>query len=352
MRSMISLLLSCTLGADLASSLPNHFNPGKITLCVGKDAHWTSLAPIGGGVRQEHSTVALGDDIYIMGGIRREQSASNETSFPTLSTVGVYSVSRNSWRTAAPLPIPMNHANAAVVDGKIYVLGGLAAGRVWNAFPDCFVYDPETNYWTTLPQMPTEQARGSSAMGVHETTIYLSAGIRSLDGYPNGIQDTVSTVTLYDTKSGVWKTLPSLPAPRDHAGAALIKDTIYVLGGRTHGQANVRNTTYALNILSPEAGWTQKANMPTARGGLAAGVVGSIVYTFGGEGNSVPGSDGVYNQTEAYDTTKDTWTRLEPMTIPRHGTSAASVGGGIYIPGGSIAEGAEPVDTLNVFIPC
>ena len=350
-KSMRVLLLSCAFIANRAVSFPHQTTSGSTIPCIGKDGHWTNLAPIAGGVRQEHSTVALGDDIYILGGIQLEQSA-NGTSFPTLSDVEVYSISQKYWRTVAPLPIPMNHANAAVVEGKIYVLGGLAAGRVWVAFPDCYVYSPEADHWTTLAPMPVEQARGSAAMGVHGTTVYLSAGLRSLDGYPNGLQETVSTVTSYDTKSGVWKTLSDLPAPCDHAGAALIDHTMYVLGGRTHGQVNVRNTTYALDVRLPEAGWTRKADMPTARGGLATGIVGSVAYTFGGEGNPAPGSNGVYNQTEAYDTMTDTWTKLAPMPLPRHGTSATSVDGGIYIPGGSIAEGAQPVDTLTVFRPC
>lgn len=344
------LLLSCILTTNRAVSLPHQTNSGNNTHCVGKDGHWTNLAPIASGVRQEHSTVALGDDIYIMGGIQLEQTA-NGTTFPTLNDVEVYSISQNSWRTVAPLPIPMNHANAAVVDGKLYVLGGLAAGLVWVAFPDCFVYNPEADQWTTLAPMPVEQARGSAAMGVHGTTVYLSAGMTSLDGYPNGLQATVSTVTSYDTKSGVWKTLPNLPAPRDHAGAALVGNTMYVLGGRTHGQVNVRNTTYALDVRSPEAGWSQKADMPTARGGLATGIVGSVVYTFGGEGNPAPGSNGVYNQTEAYDTVTDAWTKLASMPLPRHGTSATSAHGRIYIPGGSIAEGAQPVNAVTSFKP-
>ena len=350
--SMRMLILSCILTVNQAVTLPFQASPGNTTRCTGNYGHWTSLAPIAGGVRQEHSTVVLGNDIYIMGGIRLEQSVSNGTSFPTLSKVEVYSISQNRWRTAASLPIPMNHANAAVVDGRIYVLGGLAAGRVWVAFPDCYVYNPEVDHWTTLASMPAKQARGSAAIGVHGKIVYLSGGLRSLDGYPNGLQDTVGTVTSYDIKTGVWKTLTNLPASRDHAGAALIEHTMYVLGGRTHGQANVQNTIYALNIHSPEAGWTRKADMPTARGGLATGIVGGVAYTFGGEANPAPGSKGVYNQTEAYDTVTDTWTELATMSLPRHGTSAASVDGGIYIPGGSTSEGAQPVDTFTLFKPC
>lgn len=352
MRARIALLLGSILTVAVSTPFPHQSTPGDITRCIGRPGRWTNLAPIAGGVRQEHSTVRLGDKIYIMGGILFGQSATNETTIETIDKVEAYSISQDSWTTVAPLPIAMNHANAAVVDGKIYVLGGLAGGVVWRAFPDCYVYDPKTDHWTTLPPMPRDQARGSSAVGVRGTKIYLAAGMRSLDGSLGGLHDTVDTVTSYDSKNGAWKTLPSLPAPRDHAGAALVGHKMYVLGGRTQGQVNVRNTTYVLDVRSPEAGWTQKADMPTARGGLSAGVVGSVVYTFGGEGNPTPGSDGVFNETEAYVTVTDTWRKLAPMALPRHGTSAVSVGGGIYIPGGSIAEGAGPVDAFDVFRPC
>jgi N-acetylneuraminic acid mutarotase len=75
------------------------------------------------------------------------------------------------------------------------------------------------------------------------------------------------------------------------------------------------------------------------------------VYTFGGEGNPVEGSDGVFDQVEVYDTRKDSWERLGKMKVPRHGTSAVAVKGGVYIPGGGIKLGGAPVDTFDVFYP-
>ena len=52
--------------------------------------------------------------------------------------------------------------------------------------------------------------------------------------------------------------------------------------------------------------------MPTARGGLGAGVLDGLLYAFGGEGN--PASPfGTFPQAEAYDPVRDTWLRLPDM---------------------------------------
>jgi N-acetylneuraminic acid mutarotase len=142
-----------------------------------------------------------------------------------------------------------------------------------------------------------------------------------------------------------------LPAPRDHAGAAVIGNKMYVLGGRDHGMFHTRGTVYILDLCDLEAGWTTStAQMPTPRGGVSAGVVGTKVYTFGGEGDQSVES-GVFNEVEAYDVVTDTWESAGTMKVPRHGTYAVSVGGRIYIPGGGILEGGDPVSDFDVFVP-
>jgi N-acetylneuraminic acid mutarotase len=127
---------------------------------------------------------------------------------------------------------------------------------------------------------------------------------------------------------------------------------MYVLGGRDHGQLNVKGDVFALDFGRLAEGWvTKKGVMPTPRGGVCAGAVGGKVYVFGGEGNPVEGSEGVFDQVEAYDTKTDTWEKLGKMKVPRHGTYAAAVGGGVYIPGGGIKQAGAPVDDFNVFYP-
>src|SRR2546423_11940847 len=314
---------------------------------IDNNGTWISLPPIANSARQEHTTVAVSPTtLYILGGIL--PFFPNQTTDPTTALMQSYYVPNDTWSSAASLPMLLNHLNAAVTnqDGKIYLLGALAPSLdgVWRAIADCWVYDPQEDAWQALAPMPAAEARGSAAVGVSGKMVYLAGGLRSLHPVPGGLQETVDTVTAYDTVEGQWTVLPAaarhLPEPRDHAGAAVVGDTFYVLGGREQGQANVRDTVFELDLWDLGRGWrTSASKMPTPRGGIAAAVVGGKVYTFGGEGNPEPGSQGVFNQTEVYDAVRDSWEKLTPMPVPRHGTSAVGLGGKIFIPGGGVAEG-------------
>jgi N-acetylneuraminic acid mutarotase len=270
-----------------------------------------------------------------------------------------YSIPHNTWQTMPPLPRPLNHVNVAVNGGKIYALGGLAdaadGSPAWEAVSDSWVYDPRKKIWTSIAPVPEDEKRGSAGMGVYKDLIILAGGMRVLELAGDQLQDTVDIVSIYDTAKGTWLAVPAaakhLPEGRDHAGAAVIGDKFYILGGRNHGQHNVKDTVFILDLRNISAGWkTSKAKMPTPRGGLAAGVIGTKVYTFGGEGN-VEAASGVYNETEVYDSVRDEWRKLAPMKIPRHGTSAVGVGGRVFIPGGGVLIGAGPVSDFDVFMP-
>lgn len=314
---------------------------------------WTSLANITIAPRQEHTTVFLPPStIGILGGvIPSEQLAS------TTDLMQFYSIPDNTWRTLRPVPKPINHVNAAVSGGKIYVLGGLVdapdGSPAWVATPDSWVYDPKTNEWTSIAPMPVAEARGSAAVGVYDGMIILAGGLEKLELAGDRLQVTVATVSIFDTKKGKWlevaEAAKNIPEGRDHAGAAVVGDKFYVLGGRKDGQLNVKDTVFSLDLCDIRKGWkTSKARMPTPRGGLAAGVIGRKVYTFGGEGNQQVES-GVFNETEAFDTISDSWEKLAPMKLPRHGTSAVGVGRSVYIPGGGIFIGPGPVADFDTF---
>jgi N-acetylneuraminic acid mutarotase len=323
---------------------------------------WHSLAPIPISPRQEHSTVFLPPStIAIIGGVVPTNDTSIVPPFATTSIMQLYSITKNTWSSRALIPTPLNHINAAVVNGKIYLLGGLAEfndsrGRAWRAIPDCWSYDPATDHWSRIhTDVPKGEERGSAAVIVHDAKIYLAGGATSLEFNANNTQNSISTVSVFDTRTHTWLKVPQaakyMPGARDHAGAALVDERMYVLGGRDHGQGNVRDTVFVLNLCDLEAGWaTSQAKMPTARGGLAASVVGKKVYTFGGEGDTSVAS-GVFDEVEAYDTVKDRWESVGMMKIPRHGTYAVSVDGKVYIPGGGIQQGGGPVSDFDIFVP-
>ncbi|KXX74885.1 Influenza virus NS1A-binding protein [Madurella mycetomatis] len=331
-------------------------NPGRGT--------WQTLAPIADYPRQEHVTLALSEtSIGVLCGIVPRGNSTGP--FETTDLFQIYDIPTDTWRTAAPAPVPLNHPNAAVLNGTLYLLGGLTDQRTasaWQATPQSYFYDPAADAWTPLPDIPsdTDTPRGSAAMAVdaERGLIYLAGGLTRLPLDTGGTdQETVDDVSVFDVRRRQWGRLPRaarrMPARRDHAGAAVVDGVLYVLGGRDRGQANVRGEVFALG-LDPKGlrrGWvTKRGRMPTPRGGVAAAEVDGKVYVFGGEGNP-KGVNGMFTEVEVYDTRRDRWEKLADMEVPRHGTSAVSIGGGVYIPGGGIRQSGAPVNVFDVYWP-
>ncbi|CAI6314507.1 unnamed protein product [Periconia digitata] len=365
--STIYLVLLSSL--HLASPSPFSPPPAKRQQLDTNSTQWQTLAPIPTYPRQEHTTVFLPPStIVILGGII---PANDTTVFPPVLTTPImqfYSIPNNTWTTPnatspAPMPHALNHLNAAVVDDKIYVLGGMqetntpSLGRAWRGTPSSYMYDPEADTWTPLPAglAAADETRGSAAVGVYNATIFLAGGVTDLEFYGNASQRSVRAVSAFDTVSRSWVALPekarNLPEARDHAGAAVVGSKMYILGGRAFGQENVKDTVFVLDLEDLAAGWrTSSARMPTARGGVSTGVVGTKVYTLGGEGN-VGSESGVFNEVEVFDTVDECWEAVdEGMKVPRHGTYAVGVGDRVYVPGGGIMQSGAPVDDFDVFV--
>ena len=295
------------------------------------ESGWSDAPAVGTGAIQEIAVVALNGSIYVIGGFDAQARV--------LNRVSRFDPTTDAWTAVADLPARMHHANAAVVDGRIWVLGFLD-GLDFGADPRSYIYDPADDAWTPGPNLPDGFGRGASGTVAIGSTIYLVGGFSSRAVYP--------FVHAYDTVAETWTRLPDLPTERDHMAIGVIDDTIVVAGGRAGA---IGSHVDRVDIFDPAVGeWTTGAPMPTSRGGGAAAVVGGELFVIGGEGNGGLAS-GVFAEVEAYDLATDSWRSLDPMPNPRHGMWAASVDGRIYIPGGADEQAFGAVDTHEILTP-
>ncbi len=79
------------------------------------ESYWSNGAPMPT-ARSEITSAVLDNKIYVIGGF--------ENGHNTTSVVEVYDPITNKWTTAAPLPQPLDHPAAAAFDGKLYIVGG------------------------------------------------------------------------------------------------------------------------------------------------------------------------------------------------------------------------------------
>lgn len=294
----------------------------SLVLAAASDAQtggvWQQLASMPTD-RQELASAVLNGKIYVLGGLSADGISTNN--------VEVYNPATDSWATVQPLPLETDHNNAAVAAGKLYSLNGTRT----------FLYDPVGNSWSQVATMNFPHGR-TAAVGVINDKIYVAGGM--------GTGMTQRELEVFDPLTNTWTNRASMSVGRNHCAGGVINGKFYVVGGRDTPQALT-----ALEVYDPQTNsWQTRAPMPTGRSGIAAAVVHGELYVFGGElgiGVGTPARD----EVEAYNPATNSWRRVLPdMPKPRHGIWASVIGNKIYLAGGGEAKGLQPTSYHDVFI--
>lgn len=204
-------------------------------------------------------------------------------------------IAENSWVTKAPMPTARGYLQVAVVNGKIYAIGG--SGPIGTNEE----YDPATDTWTTKSPKPTlEQAY---AIAVFQNKIFCIGGLPyyRIGGLPYGYQ---GVNEAYDPATDSWETKANMPTPRYGLMANVVNGKIYCMGGTRwleyNQGADQLNTT---EVYDPSSNtWTTKAPMPNPAGYVSA-VIDNKIYVIGPR------------QTQVYDPDTDSWSTASPSPI-------------------------------------
>ncbi|MGH9935844.1 MAG: Kelch repeat-containing protein [Blastocatellia bacterium] len=275
----------------------------------------------------EMGVAEVGGKIYVLGGY--------PPSRVTVNTAQVYDPATNDWSLAAPMPAAVNHSMPAVVNGKLYVIGGQSDSGNTSFVDTVFEYDPATGSWRARAPLPI--ARSSGAAAVVDGKIYVAGGRPPRGG----------DFAVYDPATNQWTTLPNLPTQRNHLAAVAIDGKVYVVGGRFAAGAN-SEVTDVVEVYDPKTNaWSRGTPLPKPRGGINAVEARGCLHVFGGEGNTSR-PNGLFDDHDVYDPASRTWVSLAPMPIPVHGvTGAVFLGGLIYLPGGGVSQGGSSGGTQH-----
>jgi hypothetical protein len=125
-----------------------------------------------------------------------------------------------SWEVRAPIPHHVYGHSAAVVAGKLHVLGGCHTPN-WQ-IPASYhqVYDPATDTWSLAAELPVPVAWAMPA--VHEGRIYLFGG--GVYQPPQGITSTTKA-WVFDPIANRWDTIRDMPRPIMNGFAAAVGDS-------------------------------------------------------------------------------------------------------------------------------
>jgi len=281
--------------------------------------------------RQEMPHVMLNGEVYVLGGINAARSSSE--------LVEAYNPETGQWSEKASLPPTLHHLGAAVVDGKIYVIGGYISG--FSPTDRVFEYDPSTDGWTEKSAMPIRRG-GHVAVTINEK-IYVVGGEQFGGALTNN--------QVYDPATDTWEELAPMPSAREHLAAAALDGKMYVVGGRRR-EGGFLNNVRTVEVYDPATDtWDESpANLPITSGGLAVASLHGRLYAFGGEFFE-DGDSGVYDLSVEYNPETNTWRNLAPMPLPRHGIGAVAVADTIFIIGGGPIAGFATTGVNSGFIP-
>ncbi len=297
-----------------------------LTSEANPEGTWVELPPTP--IQRTESSAAVVDGkIYVLGGFTPKGISSK---------VDVWDPKSGSWSRIIPIPRGLHHTTASVVDGKLYVIGGFDSGT-WRSVAINYEYDPEIHRWTPKAPMPTP--RGAHAVGVIDGKIHVVGGAhRKLLQLVN-----TSAHEVYDPQTNTWETLTPMPSARDHLTVSVADGKLYAIGGRIDvDYTNNLNVNESYDVKTGQ--WSQHAPLPTARSGITSQVLNGLIHVFGGESGQ-----GTFVENEAYDPSTDSWRTFKTMPSGRHGLASALWKNGIHILTGGPKPGGNGSDTHFVF---
>ena len=224
-------------------------------------SQWEQRAQLPG-ARTEVAAATLGGGVAVVGGFTADGAHS--------ARVDVYSPARDRWQRLPDLPVTVHHAMAVGDAARLYVLGGYDEdGRPRRT---TFVFGD--GRWRALPRLPFPRAAGGAAL-VRGRVVVVGGVVRA-----NG-ERLARRALSYDLRAGKWAVIPG-PTAREHLGVAALGGTVFAVAGRLSG-LNTNLATF--EAWRPGAKkWRRLPPVPGARGGTGAtGAAGQIVSAGGEE---------------------------------------------------------------------
>ncbi|MBI2078576.1 MAG: hypothetical protein HYT80_09465 [Euryarchaeota archaeon] len=173
---------------------------------------WTKIADM----PRSHNAgaaVVIGERVFVVGG-----SGAQST------TVDVYDSKNNTWSSLGePMPTRRDHFGAAVVGGRLYAVAGDVGGHSRNTGAN-EVFDPATGEWSNRTAIP--KMRGSVSVASWLGRVVVLGGQNG----PNGVP-AFADVDAYEPITDAWVKLPDMPSGRHGFPSGIWRDKLYTFAG-------------------------------------------------------------------------------------------------------------------------
>ena len=321
-------------GTDASANVPPA-GIGKTT------AQWSTMTKIPV-AKKYHTIASFNGDVYVFAGVTLNWQWSN--------SCYKYNLATDKWTRLADFPVTnFIHGQAHVVNGKIYILGGLGNQYAsYKVTPNVWMYDPAANKFADREPMPFPQGWGTSGM--------INGRIYYIAGSGAAYNTFVKQVQVYDVASDTWDLATDYPKDVNWLTAVSVNNKMIVSGGY-----NLNYTPYryiADTYVGEETGgvltWTKVNDYPMGAAIQMSGVaIGDNAYFFGGTPGLIDNNKPASQRAYRYVPSTDTWDVLpfKPTGV-RFLNQAGTDGSKIISPGGEDSSAASiSLDVNEVFDP-
>ena len=146
--------------------------------------------------RSEVSAAVVDGTIYVLGGLALDGH--------TLQTVEALPAGASEWQSRAPLPLPRDHLAAVELGGQLYAVAGSPGWFGQQTSDTLWVYDPVRDTW--LDRAPLPFGRAAHAAAALDGKLYVAGGI--------GPEP--QRLMVYDPAADRWQVRAPFSRPREH----------------------------------------------------------------------------------------------------------------------------------------
>jgi serine/threonine protein kinase/N-acetylneuraminic acid mutarotase len=264
---VVAAVLLLTSGGGQDSSTSNALRSAPAAPPLPPDLKWR---PIRDALtrRQYAATTAVDGKVWIFGGIGRGYAS---------TATQVYDPAHASWKTGPGLLLQLHHFAAVNYEGHVVLIGGFEGGDELDQLTrkqSDRVFELRHGGWKELP--PLNRPRAAAAAAVVDGKIVVVGGQAN--------DELVTQTEVFDGDG--WKDMKPIPTPREHLAAASDGRYVYAIGGRELSSDKNLATLERYDPVSDS--WTKLKSMPIATGGLGAAYVRGRLITVGGERPTSP----------------------------------------------------------------
>jgi N-acetylneuraminic acid mutarotase len=236
-----------------------------------------------------------------------------------------------AWANLPDLPAARNQAMSAVINDKLYVMGGYNTN--YSEAADLYRLNTSSpaSGWTTLASMST-RAYGTQAVAIGHQ-IFVPGGY--------GTDGPLNTMQIYEAGDNTWSQGATLPTALGGVAAVAYNGRVYIFGGAGTDNEPV-GSVYVYDPVTNT--YAQKGDMPGPAYNAAAVVHNNRIYVIGGSG--------YYYANFVYNPDLDQWLGIAPSPrdqLDRDGL--LSFGGEIWVLGGSYGGTAPPDQAVQIYTP-